>query len=407
MLSIQPVIAKILLTCKNRYINIIHEFSGGDGKRGQFFISRKMKGEEAVSWEPRFATTGIGSLPYTEEEEALTLVFRYFPDIPHWPQLPGRGKEEGFVEQFAPPLLKAGLATRDNEGRVVIDFPLEKGPELMTSFLEKCLAAEEGDGEALNFFAFPPEAASGFYAFMRKVETHNLPEGAVMVKGQISGPVTVGFYLKDGAGKAIYYEPQLREILLRTLGVQALWQGRELAKSGLPVLLFIDDPGMYAYGSSLYVGLQREDIVSGLRYLTELLHREGIITGVHSCAGIDWTLLLEGGVKVISFDAYNYFDSLVVLLPHLTDFLAGGGVLAWGIVPTSPAVDGESTESLVERLEAHFNWLAERGIPLELLCRQALITPACGTGTLTPERAELVYRLTAELAAKMRAKYFK
>src|SRR5262249_57815804 len=40
---------------------------------------------------PAGAATGIGSLPGTDIDEALRIVFGELPDLPHLPELPGRG----------------------------------------------------------------------------------------------------------------------------------------------------------------------------------------------------------------------------------------------------------------------------------------------------------------------------
>ncbi|MCM8789956.1 MAG: hypothetical protein NC916_02940, partial [Candidatus Omnitrophica bacterium] len=45
--------------------------------------------------------TGIGSLPHKDADEALDLIFKYFPAIPFWPQLPNRDIREGMVAQFS------------------------------------------------------------------------------------------------------------------------------------------------------------------------------------------------------------------------------------------------------------------------------------------------------------------
>jgi hypothetical protein len=72
-------------------------------------------------------------------------------------------------------------------------------------------------------------------------------------------------------------------------------------------------------------------------------------------------------------------------------------------VPTSERAAEESVESLVERLEQYWAQLCDRGITREQLCRQALVTPSCGTGTLSVELAERIYNLTAGVSEALRA----
>ncbi len=63
-------------------------------------------------------------------------------------------------------------------------------------------------------------------------------------------------------------------------------------------------------------------------------------------------------------------------------------------MPNSPAVQSETVDSLVERLHEGMNLLVRKGIPLDDLLQSALITPACGLGTLTVEQAERALELT-------------
>jgi hypothetical protein len=85
--------------------------------------------------------------------------------------------------------------------------------------------------------------------------------------------------------------------------------------------------------------------------------------------------------------------------------LLRGGALAWGIVPTSTAIREQTVESLAERLEDMMDHLASRGIEKRLIADQALLTPSCGTGSLSPEDADLVYDRLAKLSAFMKEKY--
>jgi len=45
--------------------------------------------------------TAIGSMPHTEPEEACSIVMKYLPAIPAWPQLPKRSPKENMCIQFS------------------------------------------------------------------------------------------------------------------------------------------------------------------------------------------------------------------------------------------------------------------------------------------------------------------
>lgn len=328
----------------------------------------------------------------------MEFVWRYFPSLPHWPQLPRRGAQEGFVVQFLKPLLDTGVLVRQGDRfHFAIDAP--EWPECLAAFYELYLAAVEGDEEALGRFAASRESAAGLYAFLEQEPGRFA--GAVAVKGQVVGPLTVGFNL-TAAGRPAYYDEQLREVIVKTLATSAAWQARTLARTGKPVLLFIDEPGVSIYGQSAYITVTREMIVNDLREMVQAVGAAGGLPGIHACAAVDWSILVESGAGIISYDAYNFFPSLLPYREQLAAFLSAGGILAWGIVPTSDCARDEDGAGLVHRLEEQWEQLAARGVAREMLHRQWLVTPSCGLGLLAEDLAPRIYALCAEVAAALR-----
>lgn len=335
--------------------------------------------------------TGIGSLPHAAPAEALELVFTYCKHLPHWPQLPRRSPAEGFAAQYLAPLLQRGLVREKSAGSLSFTDGEPGWEERLLAFYELVL-----DEKNLPGFAFPAESAAGFYAFMEAGA--RLPREAIALKGQISGPVTVGFQVTGAGGKPSFYDQTLREILVQTLAWQARWQAAMLRSLGKPALVFIDDPGLYSYGSSTAIGLGKAEIQDAIREIAQNVRAAGGMTGVHCCAGPDWSLVLELPLDFVSFDAYEYFPSMQVCGKALDRFLAGGGALAWGIVPASEQALNEDVSSLRRALEEKMEALAAQGAGEAALRRRFMITPSCGTGSRSPEVAERVYRLAAALA---------
>ena len=72
--------------------------------------------------------------------------------------------------------------------------------------------------------------------------------------------------------------------------------------------------------------------------------------------------------------------------------------MAWGIVPTMEMAFEEDAGSLIKRLEALWRGLTCWGVNGTRLLAQSVLTPACGTGLLSCELAERIYRLTAEVS---------
>ncbi len=340
-------------------------------------------------------------MPHLDLNEALRLVFQTLPQGPHWPQLPTRGREEGFARQYLHALERLGLL--DTAGDPPFFHNREAGwPARLERFYNLCLQAEEGGGltEVLRHFSFPDGAADGFYAFLK--EPWRLSASpAQYIKGQISGPLSLGLQVNAGDGTAAFYHTELREIITRTLALLARWQVRALRRDSRPVLIFIDEPALLSYGQSAYVSLSRTAIKESLAEVIRAITAEGGYAGVHCCSGVDWSILFELPLHAVNFDAYSYFSSLLVYTDGLESFLQRGGCLAWGLVPTSPSVETENVESLLQLFNEGIGRLANKGVTQKLLREQYLLTPSCGTATLTTTQAERVYHLLGELQARL------
>ncbi len=345
------------------------------------------------NWHPKGMATGIGSLPHRTTAEAVNFIKEYLPDFPHWPQLPQGEVKEGFIEQSVYPLINFGLvrvvANPGENERLVFTTDQADWLDNLTEFYSQYLAVEEGDSEALNKFALPPAGVKGFYAFLEALRNDQEPRQ--MIKGQVTGPVSVGFSITDPERRAAYYDPQLRDVIVKTVQLQAKWQARQIKTLGYPVFISIDDPGIYACGLSTHITLTKEMIQEDLKAIIETIQQEEGLSGVHICAGSDWSIILETEVDVLFFDAYEYFESLAPFTEAINKFLERGGVIGWGIVPTSEKIAEEDTASLYNKLQEQINTLVKRGVQRDQLIQQALITPTCGTGLLSLEQANKIY----------------
>ncbi|MBW2591920.1 MAG: hypothetical protein JRE58_02765 [Deltaproteobacteria bacterium] len=340
----------------------------------------------------------IGSLPLKDHEQALRLVFEYTPDIPLWVQLPAY-KEERMIAQFLPGM--PGVTVE--EDRVFIDTEGDLFNDDILKFYEEYMAVTEGEVDIDNTrFAMRPDTAPGFFMLLEHLEAGNA--SPVALKGQISGPVTFGIGLTDREGRAVFYNEQTKDVMVKLLALKAGWQVGKLAAAGLPVILFLDEPAMARFGSSEMISISREEITACLSEVIDAVHYKGGIAGIHVCANTDWSLILESAFDIVNFDAYSYFDRFILYADQIKKFFRNGGIIAWGIVPTSlpEDIERETTASLLKRWQEQMSQMEKMGIDRSILLRQSLITPSCGTGTLSPAHAERVLELTAGLSRAIR-----
>jgi len=347
------------------------------------------------NFKPNFLATGVGSVPQTDGEEALDVIWNSVPFAPHWPQLPRTGAESSFVGQYLNALIGTGIIGDVKVPKFQVDA--EDWVERMTAFYTLYFEAIEGDQHALERFGFSSQGGEGFEIFCRNVEQYGTRD-AVILKGQLSGPLTLGMQITDKNRKSSYYDDTLRDMLVKSLALHAEWQTKRLRQFGLPVLMTIDDPEFYAFGASSHITLKREQLIEDLNSIVEGILRQGGIAGVHVCAGMDWTVIFDSKVQVVNFDAYDYMQSMMALAEPLNAFLTRGGILSWGIVPTNPSLWEETAQSLKLRLEDNIVELVKRGVDEALLRQQSMLTPSCGTGTLPQALGEHVYEVLRDLS---------
>jgi len=332
--------------------------------------------------------TIIGSMPHTDPRKACALVTRYLKDIPAWPQLPRRSFLENMYVQYSEGF--PGVVIGND--RIYVDTskdyqkPLE---ELYAAYLEN------DDSR----FPVGPDYAAGLYAFL---EQENL--SPLAVKGHVTGPLSWGLTVADDNKRAVLYHEVLGDAVPRLLKLKAAWQEKELKKISKNTIIFVDEPYMASYGSSVAAGpFSSPEKVAEM--IDEVFQGIGGIKGLHCCGNTDWSVLLKTSLDILNFDTYNYAESLTLYPDEIKKFLARGGCIAWGIVPNdAPSADKETIAGLRDRLEEAIAPFTRHGLPFRDILAHSLLTPSCTLIPLGEEGAEKALELLVGLSAEMRKK---
>jgi len=218
------------------------------------------------------------------------------------------------------------------------------------------------------------------------------------VKTHCIGPVSFGLQLTDGQDKSLFYNETFRDVLARQIALQSRWMIKRFAPFAKTVIAFLDEPSLAAFGSSSYIAVSRDQVIEQLSRAVAALKAEGAAVGVHVCGNTDWPMIIEAGVDILNYDAYEFGQSMLLYPEEVSSLLQRGGILAWGIVPNSDKIHGESVASLEGRFFKLVDGLASRGIDRQLILDQSMITPACGLGPMTVEDAEKVMGILGGLA---------
>lgn len=335
--------------------------------------------------------TLVGSIPHTDPRRVVDRILAQFRQMPAWPQMPARDWRESMYVQYSEGLPGAVVDTEQQRIWFCGDGDFYGDLE---QFYQ---AVVEEDVER---FAISRDYATGLHLFLDGVR--EMGAGApAWVKGQVTGPFSFAMTVTDENKRSLAYHPELYEVAVQGMAMKARWMARRLREAAPHALVVLDEPYLCSFGSA-FVNVPRADVIAAIASSVAEVHKEGALAGLHCCGNTDWSLVLATGVDVVNFDACDFFQGLSLYPTELGGFLEGGGILSWGIVPTSRSADSLDARELLHTLDERVAQLEAKGMDRARLYRQALLTPSCGLGTDTVEMADRRMDALAELAALLR-----
>ncbi len=331
--------------------------------------------------------TIIGSMPHTSAEKACKLITRHLKDMPAWPQLPKRSPLESMSIQYSrgfPGIQPNNSDLKVNSCSDDFDKALES---LYKAYLEDDFAR----------FAVTTEYAAGLHYFLNMSGTD--PKA---VKGQITGPISWCFSVKDQEGKAILHDDHLADAASRMLALSARWQEDRLKSISKNTLIFFDEPALSSYGSA-FMSISG-DKIKGL--INEAMGKLLGLKGIHCCGNTDWSLVLSTNIDVLSLDTYNFGHTLKLYPDEAGRLIKRGGAIAWGIVPSNEnEIASENIPSLKDRLEDAMAAFTSTGVSFKELACKSLLTPSCSLSNMSQDGAERALELLAGLSNFMQKRY--
>lgn len=337
-----------------------------------------------------FKATGIGSIPSTDVEDACMNILRLLPDIPFWPQLVRRSPLEDMNIQFTEglPLLAIDENTRTIS---LSDTDMDTG---LIKFYDHYLS------EDADYFAIGKAYAPGLYKQIDLI-SGNREQYGDYIKGHTVGPVTFSASIKGKDGKTVLSNPDLLEAFTKGLAIKALWQVKEMVKSGKKPIIFLDEPYLSGFGSA-FSPIERQEVIDLLKEIIDYLRqRADVLIGIHCCGNTDWSMIFDSGPDVVNFDAFSFMDYFLLYPEHIADHVNRGGIIAWGIVPTGDSAGKAGVDELYAKMKKGISRLIDLGLDSELICADSILTPACGMGTMDQSASDNVLDLLSEISMKM------
>lgn len=320
--------------------------------------------------------TGIGSFPFTDANETIDIIFSTSGEIPFWPQLPKRSPEENMYSTFIEGV--PSVVTDKNNETAYINTEDTSGIE---QFYENVF------NENLEAFRISEKAAPGFYRFLERLK--EIESGVKFIKGQLTGPFSMGLGLKDEKGKPIIYNFGYFDIIKKALNMKAKWMVAAIKKlyPEKEIIIFFDEPYLVSFGSA-YVSISKNETIS---LIDEVISGVNAKRGIHCCGNTDWSVLLNTGIDIINYDAFNFLETIFYYKEELVKFFERGGWISPGIVPSSEEVL-KTTRDDIQGILAKFNTLTDT-LGLIRKPREYLITTSCGLGSLSAEEARRAMEL--------------
>ena len=355
-----------------------------------------------MPFKPKFLATGIGSMPFDNPEYAVDISLSRVPEAPFWPQLPKIDLNEQMEIQYSEGL--PCIVIDREKHRMYFDTSGDYS-EAFAEFYEAYMLAmdpDEGTGDC-SAMAISPDFSRGIYAFEKRLQSDG--KKYPFVKVQTTGPCSFALTIVDENKRAIYYNEEFRDVVIKALAMKCRWQIQKFQPYAEKVICFVDEPILSGFGSSTYVSVKREDVVAHLAEMTEAIHADNALAGIHCCGNTEWSILIDAGVDIVNFDAFGYGETIAMYADTVKKHLSRGGMLAWGVVPTSTAIRGQTIDSLMDHFEKTMDNLAAKEIDKQQIVEQAIITPSCGTGTMESADADKVFEMTQALSKAMREKY--
>ena len=322
--------------------------------------------------------TGVGSLPGTDYAEAVRLVLGELPDLPHVPELPGRGVTAGMtgrglavVAGLAADLQPAGWRLTDASG---VDH--RRARSLLAQDLD---VVEELSQDYTGAF-----------------------------KTQVAGPWTLAATVEKPRGDKILSDHGARRELAQALaeGITVHLGDRRRRLRGVDRwIVQVDEPALAAVinaqvptasGFGRHRRVDLPEASAHLEWVVAAITDAGAEAWVHSCAPqTPWSLVAGTGVAGLSAD----LDQLGAKdLDIFAEALEAGRTTALGIVPSTDPASEPSDARLTERVQRLLDML---GLDHEVVRDQLVVTPTCGLAGASDNWPRQALRLSATVARNL------
>ena len=330
-------------------------------------------------------TTAMAVMPHKDAEAALEVALSL--DIPFWPQLPRLNYYEDMYVQ-ASEHFPGIMLDMDNQ---TLAFSMDK---FIIELEETLSHFDEPD-----YFDISDQYSDVYRRFL-ELDLSDRPA----IRGQLEGPISFGLNVLDQGKRPIIFDDTVRPFMYEFMAKRINVQLERLKKLNPNAFMFIDEPGL----QFLFSALSGYDSTAARKDMEEFLSMIERPCGIHLCGNPDWDFLLNQDMDILSLDVYLNGEIFSSYADSIKRFLAKGGVIVWGIVPTNfEHFEAENIDTITAQLENIWIVLDKKGIDKDYLLSKSLISPAtcCLVNPDGEKTVEKAFQVVQNLSERLRDKY--
>lgn len=268
----------------------------------------------------------LGIMPHKNINAVVDIVVKHFPKFPFWAQMPNYSSSEGHFQQFVSGI--PGVKTDVLKKKCYLDTK-----SYLYQTRSKEILKDYEDLSLTTLSSYRPNSV--FFDYFLRILDEQKPEYA---KGQIIGPLSIGLLLADESGFPVIDNRKAMDIIIKSVSLQIISQICEM-KSVCPSItpyIFVEEPEINKAYSEENACRTKKRIVAILKGLAKVIKDNGAIPVFHSNACLDWTVPINAGFEVLSFNAETQFVTLLNQNIKMDKFLMSGGCIAWNVLPSNP-----------------------------------------------------------------------
>lgn len=338
----------------------------------------------------------LGALPYENINSTTRMVAKLFENLPYIPFLPKISENDTIINRTLEGI--PGIKFKDSK---IFLKTTTNSYKVALRNLDK--AFNTPTPENLQPFEINSVFIEKFFQMIKKFHS---PQAVI----NLLGPFSISQLLTNAAEEQKLIDKSFRKLFIQAVCVKALWvieKIKEISPDTVPIIM-LEEPYLGQLGT---LKREHEEITIELvtNFFTRVVEK---IKDAGGCVGIqcldkcDWKIPINAGVDIISFDAYNNPNNLCIIPEQITEFIAKGGKINWGIVPVTneAMVKSLNIDYITNRLIATMEGLIIAGVPEHFVYNSALVSVQGNVNKLPILFAEKVIILSTQLAKRIPVK---